>query len=506
MHYSQNIFPSSSKKQEENDYLGQSNIIGKKDEILLRKEKDDQFKRKFIIYDPLQKDTDSSFKNHKFTKEKDEYAKNDVDPKQENASIKMHNQPCCELKEPKFNITDLQMKVSNKSNNLSTAPTTAKNSEKITTSSYQFDRNYHPFPIYPQYPAMSYFQIPTNNAYLYKNESLLQQHNYIDELCLSNKLDTFHLSPSNIAMTNPRCITNDDNSYKEQLYKNIKKQSNIINKDMNGDSIYSKNIISTHEKSLDPITNIVKQIEKNQIAEDYLINMDASKFYYFFSSLLPYIHRLMHNEFGNYFIQDLISYTDKKQRLKIWKLIKYDLESISKHAFASHCIQTLILSASESDNEEQKTICKYFNDHFYSLMEDAKGTHVLQKLLFNIKYSNKLFFVNLIYENFDSLVLNTKGVCLIKQLMASLVYEKSNKREAFLTLVLSNLTKYSQDKYGHYLILHMIDKWEKSDLEKLIMQIDKNLIDFACQVYSSRIVEKCVLAYKSVRLKAIYTI
>ncbi len=498
MHYSQNIYLSSSKKQQNNEDNTLNSCDLTNDYPLLHKDSQPISKRKFIIYDPLQKESDNASSKNRVDHQKAELEViNNDDVSSQN---KIFLQPCNPSNPPSFKVTDIQMKDSNKSNNYSTAPSTAKNSDKIATSLLMYNQNFKHFPV--RIDSQTQIQNPclVTKCSL-SNKSLMQDNNAL----IKNANSSLNFYPHQISspqyqhLHNAEIIKKEVISNKENSKnKDIKELVNDINKDIDGDSIYSKELNLIKENK-DPIILIVKQIERNEISKEYLKHMNPSDFFYFFSSLLPFIHQLMHNEYGNYFIQELLSYTSKKQRLKIWKLIKQDLESISKHNYASHCIQVLIIYAADSDDEEQKIICKYFNNLFHSLMEDSKGTHVIQKLLYNIKYSNKIFFVKIIYENFDSLVVNTKGVCLIKQLMASLVYEKPNKKEIFLTFILTNLRKYCQDKYGHYLILYMLDKWEKPDLEKLIYNIGENFIDYSCQVYSCRIIEKCTLAYRSVR-------
>ena len=244
-------------------------------------------------------------------------------------------------------------------------------------------------------------------------------------------------------------------------------------------------------KSIKQIKPILDQFEPNEIL-------------LLFNRLLPDFKKIMTDYFGNYFCQEYFNYLGKKERLKLWKLLdKSEIFYYSTNDYSNHCLQKLVSIASSSDDKEQKKICDLYYIHFKNLIYDSKGTHILQKIILNFKFHNKLSLINLLNDNIEDLACDSKGVCLIKQHMASLTNEKSCLRINFVNLISNCLIKYMTDKYGHYLILYMIEKWSEKDMEQIILFIKKNLPELSRNIYSSRIIDKCLLTYKEVSITLI---
>lgn len=193
------------------------------------------------------------------------------------------------------------------------------------------------------------------------------------------------------------------------------------------------------------------------------------------------------NQFGNYISQIFLNYISKTQRMIIWNTISTSIDLYSKNKYSSHCIQKLILLSSLSDSDEQKRISLIFVDKLNLLINDKMSIHVISKILVSFQYKSKIFIIKYLYKNFLDLCLHSKGVCLIKSFAFSLINESEMIKMKFIKKVEANLSKLINHKYAHYLILFLIDKWTKNDIQGIYNFVIEREKELANSLYSSRV-------------------
>lgn len=341
--------------------------------------------------------------------------------------------------------------------------------------------NNQPYMNLPYNPYLSIPQMNMNPQYFYFHQRPQLPPNYY--------LGTYINGPqmTNIKKSNKRPVEKEESSSDESSTGYLENNQ--------------KNQKVTELLSSQAPASIILKLKSIQQIKPILDLFKPNEIILLFSKLLSDFKKIMTDYFGNYFCQEYFNYLGKKERLKIWKLLdKNEILYYSTNEYSNHCLQKLVSLASDSDDQEQKKICDIYYIHFKDLINDSKGTHILQKIILNFKFHNKLSLINLLNDNIEDLACNSKGVCLVKQYMASLTNEKSCLRINFVNLISDSLMKYMTDKYGHYLILHMIEKWTEKDMDPIILFIKKNLPALSKNIYSSRIVDKCLITYKEVSI------
>lgn len=216
-----------------------------------------------------------------------------------------------------------------------------------------------------------------------------------------------------------------------------------------------------------------------------------------FNKILQYLPQIITNNFGNYFIQEIITYISKSDRIKVWENLTRKLKIYSTHQFANHCIQALVEMA--EDLEEEKKIISYLIPHFEDLAFNPNGTHILQKVIISFADSTKGKLIECIYNNFEALIFDSLGVCLIKKYIISLKEKDSQKKHEFISFILHLIPRMITDMFGHYGILCIIQEWDSVYSIKIFDITWNNLLIYSSNKYGSRIVERLIELSTKVR-------
>lgn len=203
---------------------------------------------------------------------------------------------------------------------------------------------------------------------------------------------------------------------------------------------------------------------------------------------------------GNYFFQYFLIKLDKSQRLSIWTALslKSNFVKLLINDYANYCFQKLIEIGGNSDKEEQKLISSILSKRVDELYHELKGTHILQKCIKHItlKYNKSLILE--ISNKFLSIINDSKGVCVIKQLMTS-IKDIKDLKTYFGSKVIKSLSEIILNRFGHYAILHMIEEWEYDDYKSINEFIMKNIVSLLKNEYSQTVLIKLIERNPKVR-------
>lgn len=209
-----------------------------------------------------------------------------------------------------------------------------------------------------------------------------------------------------------------------------------------------------------------------------------------FKCLKKDIDKLMVDNYGNYFLQELLRFLNIKERLKVWKIIKNNVCYYGTHQYAHHVLQFLIELSVE---KEQQNINEILLPFFETLLLDAKGSHIIQKIITYFNETSKKDLVQFMLSNFISIITNIQGVCSVKKFIKSVSLENSQSQVQFYQQIISNLPSLVNEKSAHYALLCIFEEWSENSFKEILDHLVENFLSYSTLKYASRLIEKCLL-------------
>ena len=198
---------------------------------------------------------------------------------------------------------------------------------------------------------------------------------------------------------------------------------------------------------------------------------------------------LMCDNYGNYFLQQLILKCNLKQRLYLYDKLKKNFIEVSKDMGGTHCIQSLIEPINSS--KEENLLRESIQNNLLELSYNSNSTHIIQKIICTINENDRQYINIFIFENIVKLCKDVNGISIIKKFIS-----ENNSiiiRNEIIKLLIENCLEITQDQYGNYAIQHAIEKFGYVNCYNLIRIIYQNIVFLSCQKFSSNVIDKIVL-------------
>lgn len=206
---------------------------------------------------------------------------------------------------------------------------------------------------------------------------------------------------------------------------------------------------------------------------------------------------LMTDSYGNYFCQKLIQCCSSDQRIFILEGILPQFEVISCNIFGTHVVQSLIDIANMP--EEIKLINCSVKGRVVALSTESHGTHVMQKLLINIKEIDRVEVNAEVLQNFYNLIYDPNGICVLKKYINGC--KNSTNRTELMKWILSNVLEVIQNPFGNYVVQHLIDEWGNEASKEIARVIANNIFSLSMQKFASNVVEKSIMSISDKEIK-----
>lgn len=207
-----------------------------------------------------------------------------------------------------------------------------------------------------------------------------------------------------------------------------------------------------------------------------------------FHLFLPHFEHLMKNTHGSLVFQDLTRLLNENQRRLLWTLVRPKTLELGTNRCSSVCIHILLDLAVSL--KEQNEIGSYFQPFINELSYDKIGNHILQKIILNFPDSSKKSLLSFIWGNLLNLVYDPQGVCLVKTYVIFLKEKSSRHKSEFLEQIMNEIPQILCEKHGHFFVLCMIEQWKYKDFKLVVDYMKRNLVHFALNKYSSKILLK----------------
>jgi hypothetical protein len=322
--------------------------------------------------------------------------------------------------------------------------------------------------------------IPNNNIGLYNNQpNQFFGYNNQDQIALQN----INNNPQLNNISNFPFMNNNINNFNQN-------NNNIINNQFNN-NIQNTNIPESFFYSLTPI-QLAQQchiIAKNQNGCRYLQNMisanpDILK-NLFFPKILEHIKELSNNQFSNYLVKKIFQYLSEDMLLELIQSLIPVIDQVGTNQYGTRVIQDLI-----DFLKTEKTFLSFVNiiiPHAKSLIIDLNGSHIIYKLILTKNKGVKII-ENIICMHAKDIAVTRKGCSFLKRYFE---FAEENDLIKIKQSILQNLKEIITDQYGNYVIQSILTKKESPIVKDFIIEINKNLIFYSNNKFSSNALEKC---------------
>ena len=152
--------------------------------------------------------------------------------------------------------------------------------------------------------------------------------------------------------------------------------------------------------------------------------------------------------------------------------MKNKIIMIANDIAGTHCLQALIGSM-ETVKEEQ-IIKDSLVNHLLELSCNINSTHVIQKIVSEIKEPKRDYVNNFIISNFLVLCKDVNGICLIKKFISE--NNDDNIKKGIIQCLENNCIEITQDQFGNYAIQHALDKYGYINCYNIIRIICNNIV------------------------------
>ena len=134
---------------------------------------------------------------------------------------------------------------------------------------------------------------------------------------------------------------------------------------------------------------------------------------------MPCLQELLEDDYANYMVQTLVSYSNSEQRLKIFKALNKEIVNLVCLKQGTFAFQQMI--AHIHTEEEFSFFGQFMAENFFQVSTNPNGNHFLRKIIPIMPFRFNLPFFNSIFANFLELVNDKNAVCVLKVILGILL-------------------------------------------------------------------------------------
>ena len=218
-----------------------------------------------------------------------------------------------------------------------------------------------------------------------------------------------------------------------------------------------------------------------------------------FDDILRYSREMIDDAYGNYLLSCIIEKCNSLQLFRLVSHLGHVLTDVSLGFQGSYCIQTMCTKA-RYDEKTLVLIWRYLKPVVNELCVNAYGNHCIQKLI----TSGKVFYfpdlIQIIIDNFKMICLNRYGTFIIQRCFDAVVKSHPVFRMEMVHKLNQDFLEISHNDVGNYSVQYMIKHMTFIDLDVLRSVIRGNIVELACSIRGSNVLEALVERIENRRL------
>lgn len=218
--------------------------------------------------------------------------------------------------------------------------------------------------------------------------------------------------------------------------------------------------------------------------------------------IIPSIHLLRNDVFGNYVVQKLFEYCNSELKSKLKNTLVGKMVELSSHMYGCRVVQKAIEKVKDSELVE---LLSEFHDCALSSIHDQNGNHVIQKVVEVISNRSKIyqaesnemapsvskeldFILNCVEDNVVALSCHPFGCRVLQRILEHCI---ESQKALALDSIQGYLRTLLDDQYGNYVIQHVLQYGRKSDRDIVLdIIVDNGILGLARQKFASNVIEK----------------
>ena len=325
-----------------------------------------------------------------------------------------------------------------------------------------------------------------NNNSLYKSSlqyylnqgKVVYQNNNMNNQNINNQMNNYSY------MNNLNNLNNYNNQNNNQGMINSQTTNNMI---QNTNNIISESFF--YQLTPIQLAQNCHIIAKNQNGCRYLQNYISSNpellKNLFFPKILEYIKEISNDQFANYLIKKIFQYLTEEMLLNLIQALVPLVEQIGTNQYGTRVMQDLI-----DFLNTDKSFMNFINiiiPHVKLLITDLNGSHIIYKLILTKNKRIKII-EDIICMQVKDIAITRKGCSFLKKYFE---FEEEKDLIKIKQCILQNLKDIITDQYGNYVIQSILTKEGSSIVKDFINEINKNIVYYSNNKFSSNAVEKC---------------
>lgn len=241
----------------------------------------------------------------------------------------------------------------------------------------------------------------------------------------------------------------------------------------------------------DHILSLAKKKVGSRFLQDHLSKAKQTLINKIIDKIEDHLADLMMDNYGNYFCSELIKYLQVHQRILFLKKIKGDkFIKISCNNRGTWALQTIIYSVTEEEEYDliQETLMQ--DNNICKLSMDNQGQHMIQKIIKTFCEDRRQFIFDEIMNNFEELVTDKQGLCVMKKLIE---FTKNPKLQtSIIQKINEKVVMYAQNEFGNFVVSEVLFQFPFAICKEIYTLINGNFVKLSQKKYSSKFIENCI--------------
>jgi pumilio RNA-binding family len=211
---------------------------------------------------------------------------------------------------------------------------------------------------------------------------------------------------------------------------------------------------------------------------------------------IPEIVRLSMHQHGHVLILDILDMASEDQMHLIVELLMPQVKQLTLDSYGCRVIQkTLKLVPHESC----QGFCRGLQSCVIQCIKSMHGNHVIQVCIEEMPPASVLFVVDAIETwGADSASAHMYACRVVMRLLE---YAQRDQMQQSLHQIFKAVGKLAQDRYGNYVLQHILEHGETPLKKQLILELlNYGVLRLATQKYAHNVVEKCIVVACNSRL------
>ncbi|PNT62869.1 hypothetical protein BRADI_4g09132v3 [Brachypodium distachyon] len=207
-----------------------------------------------------------------------------------------------------------------------------------------------------------------------------------------------------------------------------------------------------------------------------------------YNEITPEVPRLVYNVFANSAIMKLLDHGPEPYRNRLVRNLIGHVLALSVHQYG-HLVIEKAFEIGHIDHQIE--IAKELNTNLQRCVRDQHGNHVVQKCMECVPEQYIHFIYRSIRGKAKTIASHQYGCRIIQKVLdfckdPPLLYPIAAE-------IVENVDELSADKFGTYVVQHMVQNGGPSDRQTILMKFVGRFVELSHQKYSANVIEKLLM-------------